>query len=71
MLDKNKTYTYEELKEIIHKAEKEVIKKLDDDLEKINDEKELNPMTSLVVSLNNMIAINEMTSVLLGAENNE
>ena len=69
MLDKNKTYTYEELKEIINKAEKEVIKKLDDELEKINAEKELNPMTSIVVSLNNMIAIREMTSVLLGDEN--
>lgn len=68
MLNKDKSYTYEELKEIIKKAEKDVIKKLDEDLERANNGEKIDPMGKIVFSMQNMITAHEMGKMLLGED---
>lgn len=68
MLNENKTYTYEELKEIIKKAEKDTVEKLTRDLKETgkNKGKEVDFMAEFIFEMQNMIATHTMANLLLG-----
>lgn len=74
MLQKDKTYTYEELKEIIRKSNLETVKKLDRDVaeakkEHGKKEEKGDGLMDFMFSIQNMMVATTMEKILLGEDN--
>ena len=72
MIEKNKTYTYEEIKEIYISASAEAIKKFNDDFKQVLEkENKEDSIDFIVFSMHNMIFGAEIASILFEKENEE
>lgn len=68
MIEKGKKYTYEELKEILKKAEKETTEALAKDYKETAGEK-ADPMGEFAFIMPIMLGTHKMTKILLGEDN--
>jgi hypothetical protein len=65
MIEKNKTYSYDELKEIYKKAEMETIKKLDSEMDKKQKENgKKDGLLNFVFTMQNLLVTNELEKIL-------
>ena len=73
MLEKNKTYTYDELKKIFIEAQREVIAKETSDLKKAEEKNggEHDPMMAFVIGMQSMSACANLFHILFKDEKEE
>lgn len=65
MIEKNKTYSYEKLKEIYRKAEIETIKKLDSEMNKVQKENgKGDALSKLIFSMQNTLVTCNLEKIL-------